>query len=172
MEPILVALISPSQECVHCDAMIKIWDKITTSLLSVYPKLKFPQHTPDTKQYKYPFIMVRNKKVPSIFPKDLNTYCSENWTWRPMILLIPGDSWNKSLKSNIKLENVQIMNSKLINNVMSPVATWLTNNPDNFGLWLKETLPKVQIKFFPSILEQIKNPAFTKEDNILNIISR
>ncbi len=53
MDPVLVVLIAPSDQCVYCEALMKIWHKVTDSLISVYPKLKFPQATIDTKQYKY-----------------------------------------------------------------------------------------------------------------------
>ncbi len=179
MDPVLVVLVSSPNECYHCEALLKIWHKITESLLAVYPKLKFPSATLDTKHYKYPPIMIKNNKIGNAFPKDLSNYINQSWTWNPMTILIPGESWQKSLKENVKLENVHIMNSYLVNDVYQYIPTWNTKIPDNFGLWLKETLPKIQnqIKFFPSIIEKINNPIITHIDenicpNSFYIISR
>ena len=158
MEPVLVVLVQPSHECVHCEALMKIWPKVTQSLLTVYPKLKFPIPIHETKKYKYPPILIKNNQVAPIYPHDLNNYCGKDG-WSPMVLLIPGESWQKAIKdpkANIKLENVQIMNSKLDNNILVPFNKWKTKDPKNFGLWLKEVLPKLHpIQFFPSILEKI-----------------
>lgn len=179
MEPVLVVLVSPSSECIHCEALMKIWHKVTSSLLSTYPKLKFPVAAVDTKHHRYPPIMIKNQQVDPQYPKDLNNYCGQVWSWSPMTLLIPGESWHKALKENVKLENVQIMNAKMINNVLKPFPEWNTKIPENFGLWLKATLPKVQtpIKFFSSIIEKINNPIITNIENDVcengwNIISR
>ena len=175
MDPVLVVLISPSHECVHCEALMKIWHKITEVLLSIYPKLKFPQTTIDTKHHKYPPIMIKDKKISSVFPKDLSNYCGQWWSWSPMTILIPGESWQKA-KDGSKLENIHIMNSKMANGIMHYDPIWNTKDPNQFGLWLKETLPKTQIpiKFFPSIIEKINNPEPKKDvcQPILNIISR
>lgn len=181
MDPVLVVLVSQPNECHHCEALLKIWHKITNSLLTVYPKLKFPNATLDTKNYKYPPIMIKDNQISSSFPKDLNNYFNKSWTWNPMTLLIPGESWQRSLKEDVKLENVQIMNSKLVDDIYQYIPIWNTRNEDNFGLWLKETLPKIHqpIKFFPSIIEKINNPIITSIDlkkdicqNSWNIISR
>ena len=47
--PILVVLMR--KDCHFCEALIKLWDKIIQSLLSVYPQLRFPVQTIETKQY-------------------------------------------------------------------------------------------------------------------------
>lgn len=179
MDPVLVVLVSPSRECIHCEALMKIWYKVTNSLITAYPKLKFPQSTLETKNYKYPPIIIKDKKVDAKYPQDLNNYCGQPWSWAPMTLLIPGESWNKALKENVKLENVQIMNSKMVDNILQPFPEWNTRIPENFGLWLKATLPKLQnpIKFFPAIIEKINNPIITNiTDDFCqhhwNIISR
>lgn len=182
MDPVLVVLISPSRECIHCEALMTIWHKVVSVLLSVNPKLKFPLSTSDTRHHKYPPIIIKDRKVDPQYPKDLNNYCGQEWSWSPMTLLIPGESWHKSLKENVKLENVQIMNCKIVNNIPKPFPEWDTKNPVNFGLWLKETLPKLHapIKFFPALLDKINNPIITtieepKYDicqNTWNIVSR
>lgn len=180
MDPVLVLIISPIHECIHCEALMNIWHKVTDSLLSAYPKLKFPVSTIDTKQYKYPPIILKDKKVPSIYPKDLNNYC---YLWTPMTILVPGQSWHKCLANpDAKLENIQIMNSKIANGIYQPVPTWNTRVAENFGLWLKESL-KAPITFFPHIIDKIKEHKIIVEDteyhqnndicnHVLNIISR
>lgn len=169
MDPVLVVIIAPLNECVFCEALMKIWPKVTESLLSIYPKLKFPEHTNDTKNYKYPPIIMKNKQLDSKHPKDLINYCGQFWSWTPMTLLVSGESWKNALNGG-KLENVQIMNSKLVNNILKPFPTWNTKNPTQFGLWLKDTLPKVQnqIQLYPSILE----PIVKKNEPVWNIVTR
>lgn len=138
---VLVTLLS--NNCNHCTELLKIWNNITTELLKVYPTLRFPIATIDTKQYKYPPIIIHNKTInTNLYPKDLLTY--EKY-WTPITLLIPSVSWDKCNQklgtNNIHiLENVYIMNSTIFNDKLTPIPVYNTKDPTQFGLWLKDTL--------------------------------
>jgi hypothetical protein len=143
-----------SDQCPHCNALLKIWDQVTEELLKICPNLRFPIQTVETLQYKYPPIMVKNKTLnTNIFPKDLTTYMTNEY-WYPIVLLIPGESWENALNGG-KLTNIQILNTKEINGKLKYVPTWDTRKVEPYGLWLKDTLPKM-IK--PPILTKVTDP--------------
>lgn len=141
-DPVLVVLLSPN--CGWCEFLINNWDVSIKSMLSVYPKLKFPPTTENTTTYKYPPIIVRDKTINTkIFPKDLFNYFI---LWTPMVMLIPQASWDKCIKNpSLKLENVQVMNGVTNNHGIEYSQLWDIRKPESFGLWLKEALKNMNI---------------------------
>jgi hypothetical protein len=167
---VLVTIVS--NNCPHCAELLKIWNNVTNELLKVYPSLRFPVSTIETKQYKYPPIMIHNKNLnTNLFPKDLLVY--EKY-WTPIVLLIPSASWDKCNEklgpnNHTTLENVYIMNSTIVNGKLTPIPIYNTKDPVQFGVWLKDTLNNIQII--------TKLPTKTVDDNVCfniyhNLISR
>jgi hypothetical protein len=159
-----------SNNCPHCSELLKIWNNVTAELIKVYPTLRFPVSTIDTKQYKYPPIIVHNDTInTNLYPKDLLTY-KKHWT--PIVLLVPSASWdkcNEKLGPNniVGLENVYIMNSTIVNGKLSPIPIYNTKDPVQFGIWLKDTL---------TMITPVK-PTIKVDDNVCfniyhNLISR
>lgn len=188
-EPVLITLIS--SKCTPCLNLMNIWNNVTQSLINTYSKLRFPVATEETKQYKYPPIIINNWVIDSnIYPKDLTNYI----LWTPITLLIPGDSWNycnETLgpKNERKLKNVQIMNSKWENNTYKNFPFWDTSSPLAFSTWLTEALNKIHvINISNNILKDITLPSNINNNpvtflpnkiindqlclNVLNLISR
>lgn len=141
MDYVLVTILSDT--CAHCPMLVSIWNEVTRELLKILPSLRFPVSNIDTKQYKYPPIMVKKSKINvNLYPKDLQKYLS---LWTPITLLIPGESWDKCCKNlghnnNTVLEGVHIMNSMVKNNKIEPLIAWNTFKPEEFGMWLKNIL--------------------------------
>lgn len=172
--PVLIILMR--KNCYFCELLIKSWDNIIQSLLSVYPQLRFPISTIDTKQYQYPPIYVHNDTINyNLFPKDLSNYI----LWYPFVMLIPGDSWdecnlNLGINNTAKFKNVQIMNCKQddngINRAYNQYDMRLYKKyPEYFIHWLKDALKKINFLKTNTFLKPINNIDNT---NYLNIISR
>lgn len=166
---VLVTILS--NNCTHCAELLKIWNNVTLELLKVYPSLRFPVSTIDTKQYKYPPIMINNKNLnTNLFPKDLLTY-EKHWT--PITLLIPSSSWDKcnaKLGANnlTALENVYIMNSTIIDGKLAPIPIYNTKDPTQFGIWLKDTLNNIQAITKPSTKTIDDNVCFNIYHNLIS----
>lgn len=160
MDYVLVTILSDS--CIHCPTLAAMWNDVTRELLKVLPTLRFPIATVDTKNYKYPPIMVKNGKINvNLYPKDLQKYLS---LWTPITLLIPTASWDKCCKNlgrnnNAVLEGVHIMNSMIKNNEIKPLIAWNTLDPKEYGMWLKNILDNTK-----------KEPTHNTTTNICNNI--
>ena len=173
--PVLVILIT--KNCYFCENLLKIWDQVIKSMLSIYPQLRFPSSTVDTIKFQHPPLYVHNNTINyNLFPKDLSNYI----LWYPFIMLIPGDSWdqcnlNLGVNNTTKLQNVQIMNSVITNDIIKPFNKYNITKPENFGLWLKEALQnisKIPKSLSNPFLKQIEKGQFIDHDTILNIVSR
>lgn len=167
-QPVLVVLMT--KNCYFCENLLKIWDQVINIMLSIHPQLRFPTNTIDTIKFKHPPLYVHNNTINyNLFPKDLNNYI----LWYPVVMLIPGDSWDMAnahlgINNHVKLQGVQIMNSKVIDGLIKPFNKYDIMKPDNFGLWLKEVLKNISIK-------NDVNPFLKQIDtsyDIFNIISR
>lgn len=173
-DPVLVVLLSPN--CGWCEFLINNWDVSIKSMLSVYPKLKFPPTTENTTKYIYPPIIVRDKTINTkIFPKDLFNYFI---LWTPMVMLIPQVSWNKCIKNpSLKLENVQVMNGVTNNHGIEYSQLWDIRKPESFGLWLKEALKNMNIYTENNENNEDIEPSFVSNDEdtmcnqMLNLVS-
>lgn len=171
MDPVLVILLSPPEKCIWCNYLLQNWDVSIQSLLSVYPNLKFPPATEETKKYKYPPIIVHNRTIDTkIFPKDLFNYYV---LWTPMIMLIPGESWDKcnqnlSPSNTVKLENVQVMNGKISSHGLEYSQIHDIRKPESFSTWLKETLPGSNIVFYHDLIDKPKKDMICQ--NLLNLV--
>jgi len=182
-EPVLVVLMSPANQCQWCNYMLKNWDVNINAMLSVYPKLRFPKPNDETKQYKYPPIIIQNKTIDSkLYPKELFNYYL---LWSPIVMLIPGESWdecNQQLGPNNykKFKNVQVMNG--VSSDKYPVYNQIYDirKPESFGTWIKEALNNINVStsndivFFPQLLENstfLKKIEDTRCKNILNLVS-
>jgi len=169
--PILIILIK--KDCVFCELLLKNWDKIIQSILTVYPQMRFPIQTVETKQYKYPPIHVENNTINyNLFPKNLSNYI----LWYPFIMLIPGYSWdqcnlNLGMNNTSSFENVQIMNANITNGIIKPFNQYnmriTTKYTEYFTIWIKEALKNITYKNEKFFLKPIE---YTND--ILNIISR
>jgi hypothetical protein len=151
-DPVLVILVTLN--CKFCHQLFNVWDKIINEMLLIYPKLRFPTHTIESKKYKYPPIFVHQNKINNkLFPYDLNNYI----LWYPMVMLIPGDSWDKCIMNHTeKLSNIQIMNSKINNQgLLENVNIWDIYKEKNYSIWLKEALTKININNSSKSYEQI-----------------
>ena len=146
-DPVLVVLLR-SEKCQHCDDLLKIWSQMIQSLLTIYPQLRFPIKTIDTIQFQYPPIYVKNNTINvNLFPKDLSQYI----IWYPLIMLIPGESWDECNKklgpyNPATLKNVQIMNGQYKNGVVTGEYKWNTHHINDFILWFKDALSKIKTK--------------------------
>ena len=175
-EPVFVALVSST--CNPCKLLLNGWDVLTNTLVKNYPKLRFPNHTQETKKYKYPPVMIHNNTINSIFPKDLNNYLH----WYPIMLLIDGNEWDKGMSNKDYIfDKVQIMNSQVINNKVTYLRIKNENNPEDIVSWVKDTsevFKKTElnmsntnpVSYIAPIIKKIKEEDICK--NTLGLISR
>ena len=132
----VVALLS--DQCYWCERLLSIWDKVKEELIKVNPTVNIIK------------IIVKNKIIPSPYPKQLLTYYEY---WQPMILLIRDEDWTK-------LKNVEVMNGTMINGQMEWTSKYDTTKPEMFGKWLKG------VNDAPII------PFINKCQNLLNLSTR
>ena len=144
-EPTLV--LYKSNMCRHCTALSNIWDtppnkdedSVLSALKKVYPKLRFYVLTAKDNTGKFD---------ENTAPKDLIRYGK----WYPMILLIPGRTWDTAMsklgpKNDIQLvEGVQIMNGIWEGNELKYVQKYDIRKPTEFAKWLKESLENEEFK--------------------------
>jgi len=109
-EPIIVFY--KSEKCGYCTSLSKIWDKpesnsgksIVSAIKEKYPNMRF--FTVQCKE-------MDGKFDENTIPKDLLRYGK----WFPMILLIPGNLWDRAMSklgpnNDVKLfDGIQIMNA-------------------------------------------------------------
>jgi hypothetical protein len=175
-DPVLIVLLS--SECSWCNYLLKNWDVTIQALLQVYPKLKFPSSNKDTKKYKYPPIIAENKSIDIYqYPKDLSNYII---LWLPMIMLVPGDVWDKCNQQlgpydKSKLENIQIMNGIYINDKLEYKQQWDIRKPEHFASWLSDALKNLNIEPKKYMDDGYKNDKKeiheTRCLNLLNLMS-
>jgi hypothetical protein len=167
-EPVLVVLVT--KNCQFCDELLKIWDKIVQAMLSIYPKLRFPVNTIETKQYRYPPLYVEKNTINyNLFPKDLSQYI----IWYPMVMLIPGDSWDQcneklGLYNTAKLNHVQIMNSKMVDGYIKPYNQYNIKNLSSYTDWLIMALQNLNIQS----IQPMKLLSRQSSTTLLDITSR
>lgn len=129
---VIIILLSPSHKCIWCDYVLKNYDSIIKNILLV-SNYRFPMANHETKSYQYPPIIVHDKKIDPIYPKELLNYHIE---WSPMFMLVDGNAWD-----NGKLENVRVMNSTIVDNKIKYKQIYDIRKHENFTNWLKETEP-------------------------------
>lgn len=144
-EPTLV--LYKSNMCRHCTALSNIWDSppnkdeesVTGALKKVYPKLRFYVLTAKDNTGKFD---------ENSAPKDLIRYGK----WYPMILLVPGRTWDSAMsklgpKNDVPLiEGVQIMNGMWEGNELKYVQKYDIRKPTEFARWLRESLDNEDFK--------------------------
>lgn len=136
-EPTLV--LYKSSMCRHCQNLTNIWDSVKVALTGVYPKLRFYELTAKDNSGKFD---------ENIHPKDLSRYSR----WFPMILLVPGKTWDAAM-SNLGPRNpieikdgVQMMNAKWEGNDIKYDQKYNIQNPADFAKWLREGLNNPDFK--------------------------
>ena len=189
-EPVFVVIMS--NRCQHCIHLLNQWPEVIQSVLSIYPKMRFPQSDPTnvhTKHLLNPPIMIIDGVIDSyMYPRDLRKYYD---LWTPITLLIPGKVWDDCHKKlgpgNMeKMEPVQIMNSKPHDGTYLPFQTHDTRIAVNFGLWVQEALKNMSHVGFDRfdirsmnikpLVEKVNEKSKTKKskrhvcENILNLI--
>lgn len=136
-EPIVV--LYKSSVCRHCQNLTNIWDSVTKTLKEVHPKLRFHVLTAKDNTGKFD---------ENIAPKDLIRYGK----WYPMILLIPGRTWDNAManlgpKNPIEIKDgVQVMNAVWENGNISYVQKYDIRKPDEFAKWLREAFENEDFK--------------------------
>jgi len=136
-EPVLV--LYKSSSCVHCRNLTNIWDDVTASLKSVYPKLRFYVLTSNSPNGKFD---------ENTNPKSLIRYGK----WFPMILLVPGKVWDLAManlgpKNPIEIKDgVQIMNATWDKEEIKYVQKYDIRKPAEFAKWLEEAMGNEDFK--------------------------
>lgn len=136
-EPTLVFY--KSSMCKHCQNLTNIWDSVKHALKGVHPGLRFYEVTATDNTGKF------NE---NIVPKDLLRY----GRWFPMILLIPGRTWDDAManlgpKNPVEIrEGVQIMNAKWEDRNFRYNQEYDIRNPAEFSKWLREALNNSEFK--------------------------
>lgn len=159
-EPIVVFY--KSALCGHCTTVSAIWDNpqginqdsIVTSLKKVYPKIRTKIVTAANNSGQF------DEKE---YPKDIRRYAK----WFPMFLLVPGPIWDNAMvnlgtnNDAQVLDGVQILNGKMVNNIIERDAKYDIMKPLDFGKWLQQALNdpsfrKVQDKpIVPTVKKQL-----------------
>lgn len=136
-EPIVVFY--KSSMCRHCNNLTAIWDKVQVSLKEVYPKLRF-------------FVLLAKDNSGTFdentAPKDIIRYGK----WYPMILLIPGPTWDAAManlgpKNPIEIKDgVQIMNATWDKGQLAYTQKYDIRKTEEFAKWLKDSLENEDFK--------------------------
>lgn len=136
-----------SSMCRHCTALSNIWetapskdeDSVTSALKKVYPKLRFYVLTAKDNTGKFD---------ENTAPKDLIRYGK----WYPMILLVPGKTWDAAMsklgpKNDVELvDGVQIMNGLWDKGELKYQQKYDIRKPAEFAKWLKDSLENEDFK--------------------------
>jgi len=136
-EPVVV--LYKSSACTHCRNLTNIWDDVTSSLKSVYPKLRFYVLTAHDNTGKFD---------ENVAPKYLIKYGK----WFPMIILVPGKVWDAAMgnlgpKNPIEIkEGVQIMNAAWDKDDLKYIQKYDIRKPAEFSKWLKDSLENEDFK--------------------------
>ena len=122
-EPTIV--LYKSSVCRHCQSLTNIWDSVTAALKGVHPKIRFYTLTAKDNTGKFD---------ENIAPKDLIRYGK----WYPMILLVPGKTWDAAManlgpKNPIEIKDgVQIMNAAWDKDELKYVQKYDIRKVDDF----------------------------------------
>lgn len=136
-EPVVVLF--KSNGCRHCQSLWNIWDNVTAALKVVYPKLRFYVLTAKDN---------RGGFDENTAPKDLARYGK----WFPMILLVPGHTWdsamaNLGIKNPVEIKDgVQIMNAVWKGSDLTYEQKYDIRKPEDFAKWLKDSLENKDFK--------------------------
>jgi len=136
-----------SSMCRHCTALSNIWDtapskddeSVTGALKKVYPKLRFYVLTAKDNTGRFD---------ENTAPKDIVRYGK----WYPMILLIPGKTWDAAMsklgpKNDVELvDGVQIMNGFWDKGELKYQQKFDIRKSAEFAKWLKEALENEDFK--------------------------
>ncbi len=148
-----------AQGCHHCDNLSKIWPQVQEAMKKVHPNLRFVHINSPSRNGEF------NEKL---FPKSLKKYKK----WYPMVLLVPGATWDNAMQSNNTstpidlVEGVVIMNGFRKDGIQYNYKYNITK-PEEFAKWLKDTIEdpefkKVQsatkVKPIPSLLGNLGKP--------------
>lgn len=136
-EPVLVFY--KSNQCRHCRDLTNIWEKVTSAMKTVYPKLRF-------------FVLVAKDNSGNFdentIPKDLIRYGK----WFPMVLLVPGKIWDAAManlgpKNPMEIKNgVQMINAVWDNGDIKYDQKYDIKKPEEFARWLKDALENEDFK--------------------------
>lgn len=177
-EPVVVFY--KSNTCRHCASLLSIWDKppskdedsVITAMKKVYPKIRF--------------FIVSSKDNSGKFdentaPKDLIRYAK----WFPMILLIPGKTWDLAMsklgpKNDVQLtDGVQVLNGVWDKGELKYVYRYDIRKPSEFAKWLREALDNEDFKrvqniatvqpLFSTVKKQDIKTTETKQDDVCSI---
>jgi hypothetical protein len=184
-EPVVV--LYKSNQCGHCTRLSTIWDNppgkgedsCVSAMRKVYPKIRFYTLTVKENNGKFD---------ENTAPKDLFRYRF----WFPMILLVPGKTWDAAMaqlgpKNNVRIQDgVQIMNGAWSidktskQEVILNVQKYDIRKPVKFAEWLKESLENEEFKRIqnssivppPAVLaEPIQNHHHVPATNASSILS-
>lgn len=138
-----------SNMCGHCTALTNIWDTqsgqpqntetVTSALKKVYPKLRFHIVTARDNTGRFD---------ENHAPKDLIRYGK----WYPMILLIPGRTWDAAMsklgpKNDVQLfEGIQVMNGIWEGKELKYAQKYDIRKPTEFARWLRDALDNEEFK--------------------------
>ncbi|CAH6420776.1 Hypothetical protein HVR_LOCUS1288 [uncultured virus] len=128
-----------SSVCRHCTALANIWDNVVTALKAVNPKLRFYVLTAKDNSGKFD---------ENTAPKDLFRYAK----WFPMILLVPGRTWDSAManlgpKNPIEIKDgVQIMNAYWNDDKLEYSQKYDIRKPEEFVKWLKDSFENKDFK--------------------------
>lgn len=140
-EPVIV--LYKSSACSHCLTLSGIWDtppskdedSITGAIKKAYPKIRFHVLTVKDNSGRFD---------ENLAPKDLIRYA----VWFPMILLIPGKTWDLAMSklgpnNDVKLlDGVQVMNGIWVDGELKAKSgpKYNTRKPSDFVQWIKDSL--------------------------------
>lgn len=133
-----VLILYKSEQCHHCRDLVKKWDSEDKNKVTVISEVK----------KKYPNIRhdIVDSKNGSIdltkYPKDILRFNG----WFPMVLLIPGHSWdnvmaNLGTEDEGKLENVEVLNGNFDDDgVLTYTQKYNMMEPQHYVRWISDVM--------------------------------
>lgn len=128
-----VVVLYKSETCAYCNSLMKIWDGITAELKKINPRIRIEVVTAIDNGGRFD---------ETLYPKDLLKFGA----WFPMILLIPGRSWDAARTSGSPLDGVHGMNASVEGSRVKYAHKYDIRKPSEFGRWLKDTLESDSFK--------------------------
>jgi len=123
-----VVVIIKSADCPHCVNLSKNIDEIKSKLYGVAPDIRIV------------VVDLASRRDPiddRVYPACLSKYK----VWVPMILYVPGKSWDDCLSGHAHtFEGEHVMNGKMVDGNIVPRQSYDIRQPGVFSEWLEEVL--------------------------------